>query len=363
MVITKFSGIVNTVSERDIPEGALQDAVNVDITNAGGIIARPGYQLAVEVPISTAYTTLDEITYIVSSGRLKRVNTDLSLTDICATTATEFTDYQRYLFTNDGVSVFNETITDLVVPTPLPPDVVITAGVRPAGMYHIVTTFINSSGLEGGTSPIVTIELGAPGELLITPDQRDGYTSAVYITDVDGEVFYDIRTGRQIFPAQINANPFPANADKIEYFQSRLYVSERMGDHTVVWFSHPNQFHLYGVDDGYFVIPGTVRGMKGTDQALIIGTDAAIYAYADGSITELAKYGVVAGRPMVKDSDGMVYIHSEIGLYKALPFQELGVDLVSLPMGTKCSANIMYHKGIHKYVGLHDGGGEAFNKF
>lgn len=361
MIITKFEGIYNTVSNRDIPDGALQDAVDVDITNAGGIVARPGYQLALEVPITTAYTTLDEVTYLVSAGRLYRVKSDLSLIDICATSATEFADYQRYLFTNDGYSIFEERITNLNVPTPREPEIVITGGSREPGLYNIVTTFINESGLEGGTSPIVTVELETAGEILVTPEQRDGYDSVVYMTEVGGEVFYDTLTGRQIFPGQVNANPFPANAHKVEYFQSMLYVTERMGDHTVVWFSHPNQFHLFGIDNGYFIIPGTVRDMRATEQALVIGTDRAIYAYADGAITELAKYGVVAGRSMVKNPDGTIYIHSERGVCSALPFKELTQDVVSLPMGTICSAHIVYQNGIRKFIGLHDAGGEAFN--
>lgn len=362
MIITKFEGIYNTVSNRDIPDGALQDAVDVDITNAGGIVARPGYQKAMDVPVTTAHTTLDDVTYIVSEGRLKRVNHDLTLTDIAETTATEFTDYQRYLFTNDGKSVFGERITDLIVPTPQEPEIVVTSGVREPGLYNIVTTFSNGSGLEGGTSPLVTIELDAPGEILITPEYRAGYQSHVYMSEVGGEVFYDVQTGRPIYPQQINANPFPARANKIEYFQSRLYVTERMDDHTVVWFSHPNQFHLYGVDNGYFVIPGTVLDMRAVSQALIIGTDRAVYSYAEGALTELAKYGVVPGRSILKLPDDTVRIHTERGVCSAMPFTPLTEDTVSLYMGSKVSVHAMYQNGIRKYVALHDAGGNPFNR-
>lgn len=362
MIIDKFLGIYNTVSERDIPDGALQDAVDVDITNAGGLVARPGYQLALTVPVTTAHTTLDDVTYLVSEGSLKRVEPDLSLVTLGATTATEFTDFQRYLFTNDGKSIFEDSVTDLLVPVPQEPEIVVTGGTRPAGLYNIVTTFINASGLEGGTSPVVTVELDAPGEILITPEYKAGYENEVYITEVGGEVFYDILTGRPIFPAQINANPFPSRAEKIEYFQSRLYVTERMDDHTIVWFSKPNQYHLYGVDNGYFIIPGRVLDMRATKEALIIGSDKAVYAYVDGNLDELAKYGVVAGRPIVKLPDGSVRIHTVRGVCSALPFTPLTEDTVSLNMGSVVSTHIMYHNGIRKYVALHDAEGSAFNR-
>jgi hypothetical protein len=362
VIITKFAGIQNTVNERDIPEGALQDAVDVDVTNAGGLVARPGYQQALAVNISTAYTTLDDVTYIVSDGHLKRVNSDLSLTTIAASTATEFTDYQRYLFTNDGYGVFESNVFNYVIPTPREPEIVVTGGTRPAGEYNILTTFINSQGLEGGTSPVVTITLDAPGEILITPETRTGFTNAVYITEAGGEVFYDTYTGRHIEPEQVNANPFPSRADKIEYFQTRLYVSEKMDDYTVVWFSKPNQFHLFGIDNGHFIIPGRVLDMRAVATGLIIGTDKAIYAYVDETITELAKYGVVPGRSIVKLPDGTVRIHTVRGVCSALPFTPLTEDTVSLYMGSYVSTHLMYNNGIRKYIALHDAGTTAFNK-
>lgn len=368
MVITKFGGIVNTVSARVIPSNpeagtGLQDAIDVDITNAGGIVARPGYPLTptISVNISTAYDTLDGVSYAISDGYLKRARPGPAYDTLVASTATEFDDYQRYLFTNDGYMVFEETVSDIKVPVPREPEIVITGGTLPAGRYLIVSTFTNASGLEGGTSPIVEIELDAEGEILITPEERAGYTPNVYITETGGEVFYDRVSGKQIAPELVNANPFPDNAHKVAYFDNRLYVSARMGDHTVVWFSKPYQYHLYGVDDGYFVVPGSVRDMKGISQGLIIGTDRAVYAYAEGSLTELAKYGVVPGRSILKLPDDTVRIHTIRGVCSALPFQELTQDTVSLHMGSKVSTVVMYNNGIRKYVALHDAGGSAFN--
>ena len=361
MKIDKFLGIYNVVNERDIPDGALQDAVDVDITNAGGIVARPGYQLALPMAISTAHTTLDDVTYLVSEGNLVRLSAGLATEIICPTTATEFTDYQRYLFTNDGKSVFESAVTDLIVPTPREPEIVITGGARPPGLYNIVTTFANESGLEGGTSPVVTVELFEPGEILIAPEAKSGYRNEVYMTEAGGEVYYNLASGRSLIPQQMNANPFPANAEKIEYFNARLYVSERMGEHTIIWFSKPYQYHLFGIDDGHFVVPGRVLDMRATKEALIIGTDKNIYAYTEGALDELAKYGVVAGRPIVKLPDGTVRIHTVRGVCSALPFIPLTEDIASLYMGSAVSAHIMYHNGIRKYVALHDSGQPAFN--
>ena len=367
MIANKFAGIQNTVSARDLPTDSqlgmgLQDAIDVDITNSGGIVARQGYQLALSATISTAYTTLDEVSYVISEGYLKRIRSDLSLESIVESTATEFDDYQRYLFTNDGFMIFDETVTNIKIPVPQEPEIVITGGSRPSGRYLILTTFINDSGLEGGTSPIVSIELESEGEIIIYPEIKAGYESKTYITEVGGEVFYDIESGKQIAPELINANPFPARANKIAYYDSRLYVTEKFESHTVVWFSKPYQYHLYGVDNGHFVIPGQVLGMKGISQGLIIGTDQAVYLYTQDAITELAKYGVIPGRPILKLPNDIVYIHTERGVCSALPFQELTQDTVSLYMGTQVSTAMMYNNGIRKYIALHDAGTEAFNK-
>lgn len=373
MIVNAFKGIHNTVSPRDIPDNALQDAINVDLTNSGGLVQRAGYQQALAIPITTAYTTLDGETYIVSNGILYRVNIDFSLTTISATTATEFCDFSRTLFTNDGLSVFQETVSHLKIPTPdSSPNIVVTAGTKPAGLYNVIFTYSNANGLEGGASLVTTVELTAPGELLITPQDLPGYTANVYATEAGGEVFYDVKYGNQISPPQVNSAPLPDNVDKIEIFESKLWASADLGDYSVIWFSKPFHYHLFNYDTDYLVIPGKVEVMKAVPQGLIIGTVKEIYAYtSEEGLIKLANYGVVSGRSIVKIQgkpgtdfpNDYLLTHTVRGICSAFPFTPLTETKVSLPMGTSCSTAMVYNNGIQRYVALHDAGGTAFNKF
>jgi hypothetical protein len=363
MIISKFKGIQNTSSNRDIDDEALQDAVNVDITNDGGIVAREDTALILSLPVTTAYSTFGDTCYIVSGGRLLRVDPGLSTADLAASTATAFADYQEVLFTNDGLKVHGGQVVDLKVPVPSQPEIVITGGSWPAGQYSIITTYTSVDGLEGGTSPVVVVRLDAPGAILITPAPLDGFTANVYITDPDGDVFFNMATGYRLVPAQLNANPFPERANKIEYHESRLYVTEDHPDHTVVYYSDPLLFHLYGVDDAYFVIPGRILDMRSTPQGLVIGTLTGIYVYESEGLALVAEYGVIPGRSMVRLPDRSLLIHTVRGVAKALPFQELTGSQVSLPMGENCNTQIVYSNGVMKYVATHDGLGTAYNKF
>lgn len=363
MKIPSFKGIHNVSSKRDIPDDALQDAVNVDLTNSGALISRDAYTLTKAKSISTAYTTDDNITYITSNGHLYRVASGLTLVDLGASSATEFADYQGYLFTNDGKQVYRDVVTDLVIPVPEQPQVVITGGVYPAGLYHVVATLTNADQLEGGCSQVVTVELTEPGEILLTNNAWVDYIVEQYQTDANGTEFYHVENRLPLAVEQLGAQPYPDNVDKIEYHEGRLYVTLPFGEYTEVRFSRPNLFHLFDYEADYFVITGTVLDMKSTNGALLIGTESAIYAYQDGALTQLAAYGVVPGRSMVRMPNRQVLIHTVRGICEALPFKPLTEALVSLPMGAKVNACLMNSHGIQRYVGLHDGQGEAYNQF
>lgn len=362
MVIDSFLGIRNTSSKRDIPGNSLQDATDVDITDAGAILARSGYIQSSALSISSAYTTRAGSTYVVSSGRLYRVNAGLDLIDLGPTTATHFCDYDDFLFTNTGQQIYRDEVVDIHVPAPNPPDIVITGGSRETGRYNIVTTLTNANGLESGTSPVVTVELSSPGDILITPHEPIGYRANVYMTEADGTVYFNLYTGHRIDPYFFNENHFPPNATVIEYHESRLYVAVPFGEYTTVYYSEPLMYHLFGADDQYFIVPGTVLGMASTAQGLVVATDQNIYAYQDDALSQpLAAYGAVPGRPMLKLPTGQVLIHTVRGVCSALPLTEITQHKVSLPMGTQCSTALMFSKGIERYIALHNGLGEPFN--
>ncbi len=362
MEIKSFAGLRNTSPIRSIPDNALSAAFDVDLDDVGILTQRPGYTQSLATPITTAYTTLDWTTYIVSGGYLYLVHDDLSLQRLALSTATAFSDFGKVLFTNDGLRVEGGVAVNIKMPTPdTPPAMSIIKGSMPVGTYSAVFCYVSAAGLEGGSSPAASIYLASPGMPVATaPTPPAGYTTEIYMTACDGTVYYGPE-GEQINPMGLVANPFPEKVDTLAWHEGKLFVSHALPDgSTVIWFSSAFHPHIYNTEQDYVIIPGTVLDMASTAQGLIIGTDAAIYLYGD-SLEVLATYGVIKGRPFARTPEGTVYMHTEWGTCMGMPFQNLTYNKCSLAPGIQCSTALRYHDGIEQFVVLTDGSGKPFN--
>lgn len=363
MVITQFLGIRNTEPVRSIPDSACSDAVNVDVSVTGAISQRNGYSVAKTIPITTAYSTFDQVGYLITNGNLARVGNDLSITTLGPSTATAFSDFGGVLFTSDGLKVQSDVVTNLKIPSPsIAPSLSVTSGVREAGAYSVCYTYRSAEGLEGGSSPIATVTLTSVGDVTVAAIPAPvGFTTVVYVTDVDGTVYYNY-AGVQLAQYQTLAQPFPDNVDQIAFHDSRLYVSQLQSNgSTVIWFSNPYLYHIYDAVNGYVIVPGKVHGMMSSNGGLIIGTESAIYVYEGEVLTTLETYGVIAGRPFARGTDKTVYMRTKWGVCKALPFENLSVNKTSFPKGKQCSTALIYQDGLQKFIALSDGSGEPFN--
>jgi hypothetical protein len=131
---------------------------------------------------------------------------------------------------------------------------------------------------------------------------------------------------------------------------------------TVVYWSKPFLYHLYDNDTSYVIIPGEIRAMVSAGAYLFIGTDSAMYAFADGVLTPLADYGVVSGRPAVRYTDGSVWVHSKQGVCSLPEFTNHTYRKLSLPPGTNCATAYIDTNGIKQFLALTDGLGDPHNR-
>ena len=264
-----------------MPDNALADAVNVDIDNAGAILRRQGYSLSQAITdVTSAYSTINQEGYVVASGTLYRVKDDLSLVPLALSTATQFSDINGILFTNDGLKVDSDNVVDIKITAPeIPPDITITAGNLEPGTYSACYCFKASSDLEGGSSPIATVELTTTGGIEINPVTTPaGLSVNYYLTDCNGTVYYDAN-GAQLNPVQILAESYPDNIETIAWHESRLWISKALPNKSsIIWFSAPFHYHLYNLQADYIIVQGHVRAMASAGDVLIIATDDGIYA-------------------------------------------------------------------------------------
>ena len=100
--------------------------------------------------------------------------------------------------------------------------------------------------------------------------------------------------------------------------------------------------------------------MAATDTALIVGTDKAIHAYTSEGRQTLADYGVVPGQHWSMDGE-KAFFWSERGLCRALPFENLTEQQVSVAPGVSAGGCVMNIDGQKRYVIALQQGGEAFN--
>lgn len=363
MEIRSFLGIRNTSPIRSIPNNALSDAINIDIDDAGVLSQRNGYALAKSLSnVTSAYTTQDKVTYVVAAGTLHRILPDLSAVPLSPTTASAFTDQGKVLFTNDGLKVQDDAVTDLKVPVPNTPlSFVVGSGNWVAGQYSFTYCYKNASGLEGATAPAATITIPENSAIQLTPPLAiAGYTVVYYMTEAGGTVYYD-QNGVRLQDVQILANPFIIGCAAIAYHESSLWLAQAMANgSTVIFYSNAFFPHLYDVVTNYIIVPGEVRAMMSLDDGLLIGTDAAIYLYTE-KLNLLANYGVPSGRAFVKTPDGKVRIFSNRGVCEAMPFENQTEKKALFAPGVQCSTALVDQNGIQKFVALSDGSGVPYN--
>ena len=256
MIVSNWLGIRNQNPIRSIPDNALSDATDIDIEDVGILTQRRGNVFSKPISITTGYSTIDQAGYIVTGGVLYRVLPDLSTIPIVNSTATEFCDFGKVLFSNDGFRIEDDIATDLKIPiSDNPPSLSITSGNLPAGTYRAMFCYRSSTGLEGGSSPAGSVTLTSIGGVAVEPIvPPSGFTVNIYMTDADGTVFYD-NNGIQIKPIQVLAESFPANAEQIAFYDRRLFISESLSNGTtVIRFSKPYYFHIYDFATDYIII-------------------------------------------------------------------------------------------------------------
>ena len=157
-------------------------------------------------------------------------------------------------------------------------------------------------------------------------------------------------------------DPLPLGTDVIQFWKGRAYAAQYMPseDQTVIWFSLPLGFHLFSLDSDYIVVPGRVRMLAPHDDALIIGTNAKVFAYDGVKLGELADYGVVPGQHWALD-DKRVIFWTLRGACEALPFKNLTERQVSVAPGVQAGGTIVRSGGQKRYVVALHQGGAAFN--
>ena len=297
--VSSFQGLNNVIDPLRQGLSWLVQADNIDITNTGAIKKRKGYSLALAGSITGAYSTLN---------------------------------FARCYIVNDGVLLAMTSPTTAVT---------LQSGLNSAPMYftEVNEQVFFSNGVDSGIIQPDNAVLPWRGSLL-----KD--TKFLNVDGKDVDPLFD---------------PLPLGVDVIQHWRARIYASQHMAaeNQSIVWFSQPLGFHLFDLDDDFLLLPGRVLMLAPHDSALIIGTDAAIYAYDGQRMDQIAPYGVVPGQTWSEDEKQIIF-WAQRGLCTALPFRNL-TPQVSVAPGVRAGGALVHDGGSKRYLVALQQGNSAFN--
>lgn len=374
--INSFSGLWNTSDPMRLGMRWLVQADNLNVTDTGALSKRDGYALNRSGGFTSMYSTIDfSRLYLATASGIQ---------DFAGTSLAPITDDEpvHWCEVNEQVFYSNGTDSGIILPdnsvipwrwtAPVAPSVAAVTGTMPAGFYQVRCTAILPDGRETGSGESAEIYL-TEGQAL----QISGLTvgNNIYITQANSDVFQ--LAGRATSTAfTFNASPdtlgrdllnnfldqLPFGVDVVQAWRGRMYASSYMAsmNQTVVWFSEALGYHLFKLNSNFIIVPGKVEMLAPHDGALVIGTDAKVFAYNGEKLDTLADYGVVPGDQWAK-YDSNILFWSQRGLCSFAPFANLTEKQVSLAPGIRVGGCLVRQGGQVRFVAAIQSGGNAFN--
>lgn len=360
-------------------------ADNVNGTNSYGMERRDGYTLSVAgTAITASFSTFDYARlYIIDSGDLKRVNADGSTTTLHSSLSgtAYWSEQNDVVYLSCGTSKLeihqDNTVRRWGVPTPDQPDVSATNGNLFAGVVQIALTYTDSYGREGGACPAVAVTVAENGGLTVANiPQLSGFAPNIYMTEADGTVFYRAVvlpegttaftiTSLPIGPALTTQflDECPETAGRIAFMGANAYAAEYIPeiDQTVVWFTENFGYHLFNLNSDYFIVPGEVTQLFGSEAGLLVATHNRCFVYDNDTLVRVAEYGAVPGQHADRGPDGKTYFWTKRGLCCVMPFENLTEANVSVAPGVLAGGGIIEKGGYRRYIAVLHTGGDAYN--
>jgi len=154
----------------------------------------------------------------------------------------------------------------------------------------------------------------------------------------------------------------PLGVDVIQHWRGRMYAAQYMAseNQTVLWFSEPLSYYLFNLDSNFIILPGRVEMLAPHDAALVIGTDAKVFAYDGAKIEQVAEYGVVPGVSWARD-DERILMWTKRGLCAFPTFTNLTERQVSVAPGVRAGVAVVRSGGQKKFVASLQRGDQPFN--
>ncbi len=237
--------------------------------------------------------------------------------------------------------IYPDRVVPWGVPEANPPLIALVPGSLLPGTYIVACALESADGRIGGCV-ITKAETVNPGQTLRIAllDPPAGYLIRLYVSAANGascRLYGRYAAGTVVDISEANVadkttEPLknivgfpPPSGHLIGRYGNRIGVALLDDDfgETTIYFSKPDNPHVFELIDDYVTVPGTVNIIADFDGGCVIGTDRAIYRYGlDKSVATLANYGATPGS-LAYDQNGAAYLWTPNGLCRAEPFQNL----------------------------------------
>lgn len=307
-------GLNNRDRESAVPNGALREAVNLDVTRDGGLLVRNGLR---EITTGDAHSFYGhpngEYSLLVIDGELVKFDgiAFTSLRSVHPTARVSYTTLNGEVFFSNGYEQGRITaggeLTFWGLPIPPAPQCSIvenTGGFREGTVRVTIVAVVN--GVESGAPEPVALSVSDGSGVLVTVPS--GATFNIYSTDVDGDIFYKTATALSGTSVLVGAGmatgkrleslfavkPFSGNY--LVSYKGRIWIAN---DQTV-WFTDSASPHWLFLHQGYFTFDSAITLLAAAEDGLFIGTATQIW-FLQGTqpnamtLRLVSTYGAIAG--------------------------------------------------------------------
>jgi len=326
-IVARFGRGIDTRSrETAIPDGALADASNVDITRDGHVVFAAGGYSAVDGAAGGhslwSWPSLGYALYVSSAGNLTRVDSDGTTTALASVSADRplaYAEHNGRAYYANGLDmgyIDQSGAAKLwgVDAPPAPRVSVGSDGGMPAGRYHVAITVLYNNGEESAPSLPQTVTLSDVGGITATlPSSPDITAVLVYISSTkspDGtELYYHGRGD----PGQSYLITGSGSGYRLNHlFKSRMpcctvlapfkrRILGAIGSN--LYFSETNQVSICDLRHNWLPFSEPITCIAPVEDGCYIGTNTKTYWCAGNDPTEWSRivkrpYGI-ASQPSV----------------------------------------------------------------
>lgn len=382
------AGIDNQSREYEVPDTALRECVNLDVTRAGGLRVRDGLRLLSAGNFHSLYAPISgQFGLACVNGYLSRVSAAGEVTSLTAVSANRlaYTEHNSEIYWSDGATVGRITATGAasfwglsVPPAPL------CSGSGDALVR--VTMTARYQGVESGAPEPVVV--AGPSVTVTTPAAPAGVDFVIYATRPNGTTLRQVATAAASTVVALSLNTRskqlqslyairPLAGKLLCSYHGRIWIAAG----SALWWTASESPHWVFPASNFIQMDDAITLLQPVLDGIYVATATQTVFLAGASPSEfqqraVSDFGVVSGVATSRcppdvfsgnppqpaavwvDSDGVLCVGRAGGQMQRLSVNRFSADVRGVPWG---SMTYRQHRGIRQFlVGLSDPASASF---